>query len=98
MQIKVDDVVLYTLTDTQKNVIKDEISSVIFDDDMKRRLEWVLMHKYEQCFKKLKDKWEPILIADGAESIPTDQATFAALVFAHEDYKDRATRDAEEAA
>lgn len=96
MEIKVDDVSLFTLTTAQKNVIKDEISSVIFDDDMKRRLEWVLMHKYEQCFKKMKAKWEPILIADGAENLPTDQDAFASLVFAHQDYKDRATRDAEQ--
>jgi len=96
MQIKVDDVAVFTLSDTQKNVLQDEISSVIFDDDMKRRLEWVLMHKYEQCFKKLKAKWEPIFIAEEVESLPTDPDAFAALVFAHADYKDRATRDSEE--
>ena len=96
MEIKVDDVSVFTLSTVQKNVLQDEISSVIFDDDMKRRLEWVLTHKYEQCYKKLRAKWEPILIADGAESLPTDPDAFATLVFAHDDYKDRATRDAEE--
>ena len=95
MEIKVDDAVLFSLSDTQKNVIKYNVSSVIFEDDMKRRLEWVLDEIYAESYKKLKETWEPVLIADGAESIPTDPDAFAALVFAHDDYKDRATRDAE---
>jgi len=95
MQIKVDDVELYTLSETQKKVIKDEIDSNIFDEDMKRRLQWVLIHKYEQCYKRLREKWEPILIADGAESLPTDPDAFATLVFAHPNYKDRASREVE---
>lgn len=96
MEIKVDDVSVFTLTDTQKSVLQDEISSVIFEDDMKRRLEWILKHKYEQCYKKLRAHWEPIFIAEEVESLPTDPDAFAALVFAHDDYKDRATRDAEQ--
>jgi len=97
MKISVNDVELYTLTDTQKNVIKNEVSSVIFDADMKRRLEWVLTHKYEQCFKKLKSEWDVKLVENGVQSIPTDQDAYAELVFEQPNYKDRATRDAEEA-
>lgn len=95
MKISVDDVGLYTLTETQKNVIKDAVMENIFDDDMKRRLQWVLTHKYEQCFKKLKSEWEPKLAAKGMESVPTDPDAFAQLVFSQPEYKDRAAREAE---
>jgi len=97
MKISVNDVEIYTLTDTQKNVIKNEVSSAIFEADMKRRIEWVLTHKYEQCFKKLKAEWDTKLAENGVQSIPTDQDAYAALVFEQPNYKDRATRDAEEA-
>ena len=37
MKISVDDVELYTLSETQSNVIKYDINSDEFDADMKRR-------------------------------------------------------------
>ena len=40
MKISVDDVELYTLSNTQSDVIKNEINSAVFEADMKRRLEW----------------------------------------------------------
>ena len=95
MKISVDDVEIYTLTETQKNVIKDSIKSDEFDADMKRRLDWVLKHKYEQCFKRLKNEWEPRLKTLGVESIPLDDDAFADLVFARPEYKDRLAREAE---
>jgi hypothetical protein len=95
MKISVDDVELYTLSKTKKKVIEYQISSDIFYDDMKRRLEWVLMHKYNQVYKRLKDEWEPKLAASGIKSIPTDPDEFAELVFAQPNYKDRKMRDKE---
>ena len=97
MKISVNDVELYTLSDTQKSVIKNEIATDVFEQDMKRRLQWVLEHKYEQCFKKLKEEWDPKLEAAGVESIPTNKDAYAALVFGQESYKDRTARDAESA-
>ena len=96
MKISVDDTELYTLSTTQKNVIKNDVNADSFDDDMKRRLEYILMHKYEQCFKRLKTEWDVKLPALGVESIPTDPDAFAELVFAREEYKDRKDRDAAE--
>ena len=88
MQIKVDDENLFALSELQKNIIKDNVSSVIFEDDMKDRFKYVIARAYEQAYKALRSHWEPILIADGAEDLPADKIEFAALVFAHEDYKD----------
>ena len=93
MKISVDDKEIFSLTTTQKNVIKNDINADIFEDDMKRRLEHALTHKYQQCYKRLKAKWEPILIAEGAESIPVQPDAFADLIFAREDYKDRKAQD-----
>jgi len=96
MKISVDDVAVFELNDTQKKVIKDYIPSDIFEDDMKRRLEWVLMHLYEESFKILKKRNDPILVANGVESIPTDPDRYAELVFAQPNYQDRKARDAQE--
>jgi len=95
MQIKVDDKLLFELSETQKKVIKNNVRSEIFDADMKRRLEWVLMHKYEQCFKELKNEWSPKLVELGVKTVPTDADAYAELVFARPEYKDRSARDAE---
>lgn len=93
MKISVNDEHLFTLSDTQKQVIKDKIPADIFDADMKRRLQWVLTHKYEECFKALKAEWDPKLAANGVTMIPTDPDAYAQLVFAQPNYKDRAARE-----
>jgi len=95
MKISVDDKELFTLTETQKNVIKNDINEDIFEDDMKRRLQYILTHKYERCFARLKAEWDKKLPALGVESIPTDPDAYAQLVFNRPEYKDRKARDLE---
>jgi hypothetical protein len=94
MKISVNDTELYTVSATQLNVIKDYISASELDADLKRRLEWVLMHLYDECYKRLFDEWFTKLAARGVASIPTDKDAFANLVFEQSDYLDRAGRDA----
>jgi len=93
MKISVDDQEVFTLTETQKKVIQNDIKADIFDADMKRRLQYILMHKYEECFKRLKSEWEVKLKSLGVESIPLDEEAFATLVFSRPEYKDRQSRD-----
>jgi hypothetical protein len=95
MKISVDDKELFTLTETQKNVMKNVISADIFEEDMKRRLQWVIMHAYEEWFKMLKEEWDPKLPSLGVTSVPTDKDAYAQLVFAQPCYKCRKTRDLE---
>jgi len=95
MKITVDNIDLYTLTETQKKVIKNDIHADAFEADMKRRLEWVLLHKYEQCFKRLKKEWDEKLPSLGVTSVPTDPDAYAEMIFALPTYKDRKTRDNE---
>jgi len=97
MKISVDGVNLFEITEIQKNVICDNLSLDIFDEDMKRRLQWVIMHKYEECFKALKAEWDQKLINNGVDSVPTNPDKYAELVFSQPNYKCRKTRDEEAA-
>lgn len=94
MKISVDDKELFVLSDTQKKVLMDEISEDIFEEDIKRRLKWILIHKYEECFRKLKQEWEPKLRARGIKMFPSDADEFAQLIFSQPDYQTRLVREA----
>lgn len=94
MKISVNDEKLYELNETQKRVIKNDIHKDEFEQDMKRRLHWVLNHKYERCFERLKKEWQPKLRDRGIKMLPTGNDAFAELVFSQPDYKCRATREA----
>jgi len=86
---------LFELTDIQKQVICNDIPDEELDTDLKRRLEYILMHKYERCMERLEKEWVPKLVAAGATSIPTAKDALAEMIFAHPQYKNRSTRDAE---
>jgi len=96
MKVSVNDQELFTLTETQKKVIKNDIHDDIFDEDMKRRLQYILMHKYERCFARLKAEWDKKLIDNGVQSVPTDPDAYAELVFIQPNYKNRKQRELEQ--
>lgn len=103
MEILVDNECVCKLTETQKKVIMNDIHADQFDADMKRRVNYIVMHKYEQCMKRLRDEWlsfdesgQSKLSRAGVESIPTDNDAFAELVFALPSYKDRKAREIQE--
>ena len=95
MKISINDKELFSLTETQKKVIMNEVPADEFEEDVERRLFYIINHKYEQCFNRLKKEWEARLTKEGAQYIPTDKDVLAELVFAHPEYKDRAARDLE---
>lgn len=95
MKISVNDQELFSLNEVQKKVICNDVFDEVFDADMKRRLNWILMHKYENCFRRLKAEWEPKLKAAGVDAIPLDNDKFAELVFAQKEYKNRSARELE---
>lgn len=97
MKISVNDQELFALSDTQKNVIKNDIHEDIFDKDMCRRLVWALAHKYERCFERLKKEWDVKLKENGVKAVPTDADEYAQLVFAQPNYQCRKTREPESA-
>ena len=93
MKISVNDQELFTLTDTQKKVLAHDIPLDNLESDLKRRINWVLMHKYENVYRALKEEWDPLLKANGVVSIPLDEDQYAELVFSQPNYKDRVARD-----
>lgn len=95
MKISVNDLELFTLSELKKKVIKNDIHDDVFDEDMKRRLQYILMHKYERCFERLKKEWDSKLAANGVTMIPIDRDAYAQLVFSQPNYKDRKARDLE---
>jgi hypothetical protein len=98
MKISVDGVEVFELSETQKKVIQNDICCHSFAEDMKRRLQWILVdEKYQKCFERLKKHWEPILVTR-YQSLPTNPDDLANLIFSQPDYKNRTVRDAEEKA
>ena len=95
MKISVNDQELFTLSETQCKVICNDIHSDIFEEDMKRRLNYILQHKYERCLERLKAEWMPKL-AERMDTIPTNDEKFCELVFSQPDYMCRKTRDSAE--
>jgi len=93
MKISVNDQELFSLTETQKKVIANDINEDMLEDDLKRRLEYIIMHKYEQCFKRLKADWEPKLEENGITMMPVKPDDFAQLVFSQPNYESRKLRD-----
>lgn len=94
MKISVNDVELFNLSEKQKKVIKNDIHEDEFEQDMKRRLQWVLDHKYERCLERLKAEWMPKL-KTRVTSIPTDDDALISLIMSQPDYKSRKQREAE---
>lgn len=92
MKISVNDQELFTLSETQKLVIQNDIPSEMFEEDMKRRLHYILNHKYERCLERLKHEWMPKL-KDRVQNIPTNDEAFAQLVFSQHDYLSRSHRE-----
>ncbi len=95
MKISVNDLELFSLNETQKKVIENEIPSESLEDDLKRRLQYILTHKYERCFDRLKKEWIPKLEANGIQSIPIDKDALAELIFSQKNYKNRSKRELE---
>lgn len=93
MKISVNDQELFTLSETQKKVICNDIPVEMLDEDLKRRLNYILMHKYERCFERLKQEWDQKLKDNGVAMMPTDPDAYAELVFKQPNYQDRAARD-----
>jgi hypothetical protein len=98
MKVSVNNKELFTVTDLQKQVIQHNIPKEQLDEDMQRRIQYIIMHKYEVSMKELREEWTPKLIANGITMLPVDDDAFAQLVFRQPNYQDRSARDAMEKA
>lgn len=95
MKVIIDGKEVFSLNETQKKVIQNDISSEVFQEDMERRVKYILEHKYNRCFDRLKKQWEPLL-ATRLTELPTDKDSLAEVIFSQPEYKNRSQRMAEE--
>ncbi len=93
MKISVNGQPLFEISATQKKVICNDIYADEFDDDMKRRLQSAILSKYQACFRRLKKEWDTKLKDLGVMMVPTNENTYAELVFSQPTYKDRKARE-----
>lgn len=94
MKIQVDGKTVYELSETQKKVIKNDIPDEIFQEDIERRVRYIVEHKYERCMERLKAEWTPRL-AQVHQSLPTNNDQLAEVIFAQREYKRRSQREKE---
>lgn len=92
MQVKLDDEVLYEITESQLQLLAHDLVDPI--SEIKRRLNYIVEHKCDQCYERLEKEWLPILRDDpNVSSIPKSKVDFIAAVVSRPDYKNRAARD-----
>lgn len=94
MQLKVNNNVVFELSEIEQRIIQHDVHKDDFIEDMQRRCLFAPSSKLNDCRKRLEAQWLPILAAR-YDAIPTDKNALAELIFSQEDYKCRATRDAE---
>lgn len=92
MKVFLDNKEILNISDTMFKVIGNDIAEDVAGD-IERRLAWVITHKYEQCFSRLKAEWDPKLSTRNIEMIPTNKEKYAELVFSQPDYKNRFERE-----
>jgi len=89
--IKKDDVEIFTISDSDIKLLEDDLLKV--DDEIIRRLKWVIEHKCDQIYKRFREKWEKVLIDEGATTIPAQREAFIITITARRDYKNRTQRE-----
>ena len=95
MKISVGGQVIFELSETHKKLMLDSVTEENFGEDLIRRLRWGWVQKIEPCFKRVTEKWLPIL-KQRYESLPSDDDKLLELIFSQPDYKTRTQRDNEE--
>ena len=83
------------------NVTINEIDQKCMKNDLLDINDWVqkaVEGKVNNCWKRFQQEWTTKLMNDETftDSIPSNKEAFVNLVTSREDYKDRATRYAEE--
>jgi hypothetical protein len=88
-----DLIITVTIDDTDQKCMKNDLLDL--DDWVQKAVDG----KKNNCWKRFQQEWTTKLMNDDSftDPIPSNKVAFVNLVTARTDYKDRATRDAEEA-
>ena len=83
-----------TIDDTDQKIMKNDLV------DVDTWIQDAVTGKKNNCWKRFQREWTTKLMDDLSfnDPIPSNKTDFCELVMARPDYKDRATRDAEEKA
>ena len=83
-----------TINETDQKCLKNDLLDI--DDWVQKAVEG----KINNCWKRFHRAWTDTLMNDETftDPIPSNKEDFCELVMARDDYKDRATRDAEQQA
>jgi hypothetical protein len=94
MKIYLDNLEIFEITNIDRLLLEHDLIDV--DNEIKRRLEYIIKHKVDQCYSRLKSEWDKKFQSDvNITSVPTKRDDYVALVIAHPDYKNRSVREAE---
>ena len=80
-----------TIDDTDQKCMKNDLL------DLNQWVQDAVTGKKNNCWKRFQREWTTRLMEDDSfsDAIPSNKTDFVNLVTARDDYKDRATRDAE---
>lgn len=98
MLVKLDDEVIFEIDERMLKLIAHDIEDPI--PDIKRRLRWVIEHKCDRCYARMKEEWtkeddsgQSKLSRAGIASIPTNKRDLADLILNHPQYMNRVLRE-----
>jgi hypothetical protein len=83
--IKMNDKEIFQISDLDLSLLASELPEV--DEDIERRLKWIIEHKCDRIYDRFRTKWTQILIKEGVTSLPTGRDEFITLVINRPDYK-----------
>ena len=95
MKVSVDDQEIFTVSDVWKEVMCHDLHRDQLEEEVKRRLFWIIETKFQGCFERLYREWEEKL-KERYESIPTNIDALAQLILSQPDYLCRKGREAQE--
>ena len=83
-----------TINETDQKCLKNNLL------DIDQWVQDAVTGKINNCWKRFQREWTTKLMEDESftDAIPSNKTDFCELVMARDDYKDRATRDAEDEA
>ena len=96
--IKVNDIEIFQISNTDEELLGQDLLEV--DAEINRRMQYIIDHKVDQCFKRMKEEWVDSgkLEGLGVTSIPTNRDELVALITAQPDYMTKAQKIAKDIA
>jgi hypothetical protein len=76
MKVSINDQELFTLSETQKKVIKNDIADDIFESDMRRRLHYIIEHPCDRWINENSKENRDLFKKHGKLSVPSDRLSF----------------------